>query len=827
MKRTIIKTLLSAILLLASASAFAGPALRIKKVITLADGTKKTVFLCGDENLHFYMDAEGNSYATDENNKFVKSDKKKIKALWAERSAARNNHRLERAKKLGLIDDSLRPTALNNRSKVMHKSKWGATTNPTFGSKKGLVILVNFADKKFGSGHDQQYFNGYFNEVGFSKDGMKGSVHDYFYESSYGQFDLTFDVIGPVTVSKNMAYYGKNMYGADMYAAEMVTEACLLADNLGVDFSKYDWDKDGNVDQVFILYAGYGENMGGAENTIWPHESTLTDALPFNDGNGPIALDGVQVDTYAASCELFGGSGNQPAGIGTACHEFSHCMCIPDMYDIYSQYMGMYAWDLMDYGAYGGESYGDCPAPFTSYERMYCGWLTPKELSTPTIIQDMPSIHDAPEAYIIYNENNRNEYYLLENRQQKGFSAYDYAHGLLVLHVDFDESSWVNNMVNSTATQRMTIIPADNRFDEQTIAGDTYPGTSNNTALTDDSKPAATLNTANKDGRKYMGKPIDDITEVDGKISFVFDGGITLPTPSVNGATDITDNGFTAHWSRIDEATEYEIRLNYSDKEEKKYDVKEFCTLAEDFHGFNNGGTSNGTIDISKNIDDYTGVKGWEGKSIYTTPRDEIRIGSQMSGGYIVSPWLGTESKVVTVTFTIRSYSNDQEPVYLVMGEGDEGEAVASFDLEKNAHRWVITASSDTNEWWFGLSCEARCYVSEMSAYEGYITEEEMEEGYKVFKNEGSKIVTAKDNSYKFEDLDSNQIYSYSVRTVQGKSHSPWSDSVEVSLTPSTAIDQIPEDIRHNAYYDLQGRPLMSIPTHRMYIHNGKVIYAK
>lgn len=39
----------------------------------------------------------------------------------------------------------------------------------------------------------------------------------------------------------------------------MVAEACLWAHEQGFDFSKYDWDGDGEVDQVFVLYAGHGE----------------------------------------------------------------------------------------------------------------------------------------------------------------------------------------------------------------------------------------------------------------------------------------------------------------------------------------------------------------------------------------------------------------------------------------------------------------------------------------------------------------------------------------------------------------------------------------
>ena len=52
----------------------------------------------------------------------------------------------------------------------------------------------------------------------------------------------------------------------------MIIEACgLIADE--VDFSLYDEDNDGFIDNIFAFYAGYGENLGvGAPSEcVWPH----------------------------------------------------------------------------------------------------------------------------------------------------------------------------------------------------------------------------------------------------------------------------------------------------------------------------------------------------------------------------------------------------------------------------------------------------------------------------------------------------------------------------------------------------------------------------
>jgi M6 family metalloprotease-like protein len=412
------------------------------------------------------------------------------------------------------------------------------------GSKRGLVILVNFSDQKMY--YNRQLYDRFFNQVGFHDYGMEGSVHDYFLSQSYGQFDLSFDVVGPVTLSRQWSYYGENnSEGYDKHSGEMVAEACQMADE-AVDFSKYDWDGDGYVDQVFIVYASYGENGGASAYTIWPHEYQLTLCLDEdNDGPGAIQLDGVWIDTYACSNELSGLSGTQLDGIGTACHEFTHCLYIPDMYDTEGSNFGMGTWDLMDYGTYNGNSC--CPASYTSYERMYCGWLTPVVLYSSRQINNMQPITSAPEAYIIYNSAYAKEYYLLENHQQESWDKSAYGHGMLILHVDFDRDAWIDNTVNIVGShQRMTFFPADGirSLTLKSLAGDPWPGNSMNNEFSSATNPAATLYHKNELGVLLMEYALTDIKESNGLISFDFIGSgnaLELVNESPSAPADIYD----------------------------------------------------------------------------------------------------------------------------------------------------------------------------------------------------------------------------------------------------------------------------------------------
>ena len=505
MHRILFLTILT---IIATATAFAVPAKKVRTELRLSDGTKVKATLAGDEHLHYYLTDDGRALITGtdgETARFVSLDS--LSGIHAKRLARANTRRMQK--------------------RMKQTRAWGDELNPVTGSKRGLVILVNFADRQLT--YSKEVFNKYFNQPGYKEYGMQGSVRDYFFDQSYGQLDLSFDIVGPITLNKDMSYYGKNdSKGEDLHPGEMIIEACQMCD-AEVNFANYDWDDDGWVDQVYIIYAGYGESQGAETNTIWPHEWTLTEAEEFGDGMGPLNLDGVGIDTYACSCELTGNSGSSIDGVGTACHEFSHCLCLPDMYDTVGTAPGMMEWDVMDSGCYNGDNDGRCPASYTSYERMYCGWLQPTVLVGNQTVEAMQPITSTPEAYIIYNSACAREYYLIENHQLESWDTAAYGHGMLILHIDFDPNAWIENTVNTQRNhQRMTIIPADNRLSGNTasqLAGDPWPGTKGMTELNADTTPAATLFNPNILGEKTMECSLEKITETDGLISFIFNSG--------------------------------------------------------------------------------------------------------------------------------------------------------------------------------------------------------------------------------------------------------------------------------------------------------------
>ena len=503
--------------MLTSISMLAVPAKRgLTGTITLYDGTTVNARLVGDEYGHFWLADNGKAYQQiNDNAYFTEVDAEAVKQHAQTRRAAVNARRVQR---------------LQGRRALGGMGSY-------FGERRGLVILVNFSDVSFKSTNDSALYVRIANEENFHEGNFKGSMYDYFYAQSEGQFQLTFDIIGPVTMPKKQSYYGSNdSQGNDKHPGEMVHEAIELVKDQVEDWKQYDWDDDGYVDQVYVVYAGKGEADGGPVTTIWPHAWDL-----YSSGAGMVTVgDGLEVCNYACGSEL--SANGLIEGIGTMCHEFSHCLGYPDFYDTdYSGGQGMDEWDLMSGGSYNGNGFR--PAGYTSYERWAAGWKEPIELNMgKSKVENMKGLQDGGDFYVMYNDGHPDEYFLLENRTLSGWDKGLPGSGLLIIHVDFDAMVWSFNQPNDDPNhQRMTWIPSDGSYNFYTYNGiqypskvgnDTYPHENGNNSFIDTSSPAAELYNKNTDGSKLLHKGIKNIVKnADGTISFDYIGTSTVKTP--------------------------------------------------------------------------------------------------------------------------------------------------------------------------------------------------------------------------------------------------------------------------------------------------------
>lgn len=381
------------------------------------------------------------------------------------------------------------------------------------GEKRQLVILASFSDLDFESEDPLVLWNQILNQPNFHESPFHGSVHDYFYDQSNGKFDLQFD-LHAIKVNKEHAIYHSTREDDENAALLLLALADSLKD-IVTDWAPYDWDEDGYIDQILVLFAGLGQNDGGDSNTIWAHQAALSiyklDPVVVNSSD-----ETYMIDHYGFIPE----KGKTSATFGTFCHEFGHCMTLPDFYYGSTSIIG--DWDIMDHGNYNNNGY--CPANYSAHERMVLGWLEVKELTEPTSITDMPALGDEPVAYMIRNDAYPNEYYILENRQQQGWDKYLPGSGLVIFHIDYDEGLWVYGNPNTYVDNHYSIFPANGMNYTAMKSGWAYPyGTKD--SLTNNSNPAATLRHAAQDGTKLMSKPITNIRVSNGLVSFDFMGG--------------------------------------------------------------------------------------------------------------------------------------------------------------------------------------------------------------------------------------------------------------------------------------------------------------
>ncbi|MBQ5655869.1 MAG: M6 family metalloprotease domain-containing protein [Bacteroidaceae bacterium] len=769
---------------------WAVPAKPVTKRVMVGD-TEYSVFLQGDEFCHYWQAETGEKIVQRQDGRYHILSYFETENMFQQASQAR--------------------TAVNGA----RASKQHGFLKSLTGSKRGLVILVNFKDLSFSVTNPSPMYNQIFNELNYTGYGMTGSVRDYFRAQSYGVFDLTLDVAGPYTLSGNMSQYGGNdANGSDVGVQAFARESFQLA-NKDVNYKDYDWDGDGVVEQVFIVYAGYAEAQGGPANSIWPHSWSLPTAL---------TLDGVKVSQYACSSELRGGSGEDIDGIGTICHEFSHCLGLMDHYDTQGNNFGMSYWDLMAAGSYLNNS---CtPAAYTSFERWCMGWLTPRELNSQTDINGMKSLVDSPEAYILYNDANPNEFYMLENRQKKGFDTYLYGHGLLVLHVDYDQMVWAYNQVNtSAARQRVTIIPADGEQANtlKSLQADPFPGTLGVKALTDNTLPAASLYNNNADGRKFMSKPIEDIVENNGLISFkALYPSLSAPAPK---ATSVGEGSFTLTWPAVAHADSYELQLTeYGGKQSPQ----EALVLEETFA--NTYKSTNGFSNIGSKLSDYLDNKGFSGTSLFQSPH-KLLFGTSTTNGTLMSPVFGTLSTArFTLVLKVKPYAAGKAVagVVNVVTEHSNGMNIP-FEFKEEGYILLYPTENIGSRFYVDIKPESRMYLSYMAVYDGEFTAEELGLNAQARAKAGAyKTTTYKTNEpkYVFTGLNPTARYEVIVRALEGSRQSPWSDVCVVSL--ATGIDAISQDDTNGVpvYYDLQGRKVV-YPVHgNIYICNGrKVMY--
>jgi M6 family metalloprotease-like protein len=520
-------------------------------VVTQPDGTMLTIRIHGDEFGHFRTTNDGylisqnekgyyiynlsNSTITDKTVQIVARDISKRSV-----SDQRLLLSVPKADVTALFSSKAQPV----KSSGIQRSTTLRKAFPVTGTPKSLVILVNFSDKSYVVPTPQTAFTNLLNQSGYSANGGTGSARDYFMAASLGKFAPQFDVVGPYTLPNTLDYYGENDASKnDKNPQQMIIDACTQANANGVDFTQYDTDNDGMVDNIFVYYAGYNEAEGGAANTIWPHRWSLAN---FNN-----KFDDKIVYDYACTSELNSNSGSNMCGIGTFSHEFGHVLGLPDYYhtaDASGNKSSLDYWHIMDAGAYNNK--GRTPPTYTAYDRFYLGWFTPQEINTANNYTLLPLYQGTTtpantdqQAYILsaatHNLNGVNpspsEFFMVEYRKKTGWDAYLPGEGMLIWHVDYDANAWADNSPNNYTGSSQTYA-SHMRMYLQPLRGNT-------------ATPGAAFSSGYFvpifwDGT-YLKREITDIVKTANNLTFNLMGGLPVDPMAKVIKPGIVDNSLT------------------------------------------------------------------------------------------------------------------------------------------------------------------------------------------------------------------------------------------------------------------------------------------
>ncbi|MEG2071148.1 MAG: M6 family metalloprotease domain-containing protein, partial [Bacteroidales bacterium] len=505
---------------------------------TQPNGDTLTVTLKGDEFLKFAVTPDGFTLLRDSENYFAYAQLNKngdiepsifkAKAISL-RSKEEMDFLRSIPKNLTFSDSQI--SIVKQVKKITELDRNTSRSFPTIGNRKLLCILMEYPDKPFQK--TQADFDALFNQINYTTNGATGSVKDYFLEASYNQLNLTIDVVGPFISDYDYAHYGKDTSGGmDYFARDLIYEAVDKADPV-VNYADYDNDNDGTVDGIYVIFAGYGQESGADANAIWSHAWSIF-----------AYADGKEILKYSCSPELRGIIGSNITYIGVICHEFGHVLGAPDYYDTNygtgGSYSGTGNWDLQASGSWnnGGKT-PPHPNPRTKIDIYH--WATATVLSTPATISLNPAYLYNNTFYQI-NTNTSGEYYLIENRQKRGFDSYIPGHGLIIYHA---HSSIPYYDLNSTHPQRFypvaanapSAIPTSTSTSYGTInsASCPFPGTNNETSFSDTTIPAMQSWTGIN-----TNKPITNINEINGIITFDFMGG------AVNNPSNFIINSISA-----------------------------------------------------------------------------------------------------------------------------------------------------------------------------------------------------------------------------------------------------------------------------------------
>jgi M6 family metalloprotease-like protein len=343
-------------------------------------------------------------------------------------------------------------------------------TDTTFQS---LILLLRFADHTDRELPTSAQFVKFFNKKDLSliinDIAPTGSVHELFWDNSYGSLDMNAVVTDWITLSETEEYYANGEYGFQRLVYG-------IHEALSQVFEGQELEGINKIDGLGILHSGYGAEYAGKDcfnqknvNRIWSHQAgSLGFVNPLSNfvtgGNQTEGIASLVVpDRYFVASALRNKCGSDITRIGIVAHEMGHFLGLPDLYDKTFDGNGCGNYDPMSksWGEWhdirllysvlcdiitnkmiimlschaGWDGTGLYPPIFSAWSKMTLGWLKPLEI-TANGQYFIGSSANVPQVYIIRKGFADGEYLLIENRQPEGFDSQLKGGGIAVWHID-------------------------------------------------------------------------------------------------------------------------------------------------------------------------------------------------------------------------------------------------------------------------------------------------------------------------------------------------------------------------------------------------------
>lgn len=535
--------------LLGTATTWARPGYSKPVDVIQPDGTTVTLLMRGDEFLSFMTTTDGYTVIKGDDGFYryaelyegglkatdvvAKNPDVRLSGEWSFLARQKKNIHPEMSEEMKQVKADASQMYSANYQHAADGQRRSVTiwNHINYNNFKGLVVLVNFSDRKFTIDNPQAFYQRLTNEQGLQDTShshypvdITGSARDYFYANSMGIFNPTFDVVGPVEIDKTCDYpcpkdeNGQMDYGF-YNRFNIIAKDALGKVNADVDFSNYDLNSDGVIDMVYFIFAGYGSYVqGNSYKYIWPHAGDLKNYSKQTNWR----YDGKYIGRYACSVEIqdYEALASQHVwldGIGTICHEFSHVLGLADHYDTDYEENGQAedpgVWDIMAAGA--DHNYGLTPVGYNVFERHILGFTEPQVLEVAGNYELEP-FNTGNKGYIIKTGTTDDDFYI-ENRQKQGWDAFLPGHGLLVWRAETSNASvWKGNSVNIDPNHLYFQLLKAQPNKGMATGYVPFPGQGNVIDITSDTEPAL---------RSWSGKEakmdLYDITETpEGNITF-------------------------------------------------------------------------------------------------------------------------------------------------------------------------------------------------------------------------------------------------------------------------------------------------------------------